>query len=252
MTASVYRTGTFRLVLAVALTHLGAGCGKPTVLNGRPTGGTDAGGASGPRGGTEPAVPGFALPDAGTPAADGGAGSVPPPGGAMTCASETHEAKPVPVDLMLLVDTSGSMYELAGGQTKWLLAQNALNMFVRDPRSAGLGIGLQFFPIGGDDRPCGDDSDCATSLDQMPNPGTCAPKSVCTTGGQPAYRNRLCNPTALEANEIVPSAGPARRWAAARAAAGSATRSASLAPAAAGCAAPAPPSAGTSGRAAAT
>ena len=72
----------------------------------------------------------------------------------MACASETHEAQQVPLDLVLLVDTSGSMYELAGAQTKWLLAQNALRMFLRDPRSAGLGIGLQFFPLGGDDRTC--------------------------------------------------------------------------------------------------
>ncbi|HEY0712980.1 MAG TPA: hypothetical protein VGF45_09925, partial [Polyangia bacterium] len=74
-----------------------------------------------------------------------------PPGAAETsgpaCAEETHEAKAVPVDLLLLVDRSGSMADRVeqGGVSKWTVAQGALTKFVRDTRSAGLGVGLQFF-----------------------------------------------------------------------------------------------------------
>jgi hypothetical protein len=149
-------------------------------------------------------VPGFNLPDA-APVQDGGSAA----GGAldMACASESHQAKQVALDLVLLIDTSGSMYEMAGTETKWRLAQNGLRSFLRDPRSAGLGIGVQFFPIGGDDRPCQADDDCATTAGGIVDDGTCAPKSVCTMNGQPVYRNRICNPTALVANEICPFGG---------------------------------------------
>ena len=177
-------------------------CGDPKLVDSAaPTAG---GGPPGSPGSRSPAAPGFTLPDA-APATDGpaaGAGTLD-----MACASESHEAKQVPLDIVLLVDTSGSMYELAGTQTKWLLTENALRAFVRDPKSAGLGIGLQFFPIGGDDRPCKNDGDCATPADTMPDPGTCSAKSVCTTGGMPTYRHRSCIPTALVESEICPFGG---------------------------------------------
>jgi hypothetical protein len=76
-----------------------------------------------------------AVPDGGLPNQEG------------QCAGESQAAKQVPLDLLLLVDRSGSMTDQApGGKTKWEMAQTALTSFVQDPKSDGLGVGLQFFP----------------------------------------------------------------------------------------------------------
>ena len=75
------------------------------------------------------------------------------------CAEEAHQAEIVPLDLMMLVDASASMTDSAGMGSKWEAAQSALSAFVRDPRSAGLGVGLQFYP-GGRERTCMNDTDC--------------------------------------------------------------------------------------------
>ena len=46
----------------------------------------------------------------------------------------------------ILVDSSLSMDLPAGNQSKWDRAIRALNTFIADPKSAGLGVGLTFFP----------------------------------------------------------------------------------------------------------
>ncbi|HEY0709919.1 MAG TPA: hypothetical protein VGG33_24105 [Polyangia bacterium] len=146
----------------------GAACNTPTVVsterapgNAGSSGGlaggagTGAGSGSGSGSGSGGTSGGIVLPDA-APAPD--VASM-----AMACATEAHKAEAVPLDLMLLVDASGSMDTRVGVgmATKWVLAQNALMSFVRDPRSAGLGIGLQFFPH---QKTCMVDTDCGTSL----------------------------------------------------------------------------------------
>jgi hypothetical protein len=45
-------------------------------------------------------------------------------------------------------------------RSKFYLATQALQLFVRDPRSAGLGVGLQFFPNAEDPKACTSDADC--------------------------------------------------------------------------------------------
>lgn len=83
----------------------------------------------------------FVLPDAG-PAPDVAATN-------QSCAEEAHKAEIVPVDLMLLIDTSASMTDSAGMGSKWQAAQSAVSAFVRDPRSAGLGPGCSSIPVVG-------------------------------------------------------------------------------------------------------
>jgi hypothetical protein len=160
------------------LLALAAGCGPARVsssANG--AGGAGAGGAGG-AGRGEPGGsggPSFVLPDA------GGAVDVAPPSTNQSCAEEAHRAEIIPVDLMLLLDSSASMNESAGAGNKWQAAQSALSAFVRDPRSAGLGAGLQFYP-GGRERPCMNDLDCGAATT-----GTfyCRQRQACIGPGGP-------------------------------------------------------------------
>ena len=137
-------------------------CSPPKVSGGGAGGsGSGAGGAAAaPGGGTGGAAGG---PGGGSGGGGGSSGptdgpgfgnfrdvaSGPPPEEG-TCASDTHQAMRVPVDLYLLVDVSTSMLNpIAGGtQTKWQVANDALLAFLRDPMSAGLNIAMSFFPLG--------------------------------------------------------------------------------------------------------
>ena len=145
-----------------------------------------AGGSSGNSGASAPAAPtggvaggsgggSILLPDA-SPGVNAGMDA---PASNQTCAEEAHKAEIVPLDLMILVDASASMSDPAGMGSKWDAAQSALSAFVRDPRSAGLGVGLQFYP-GGKERPCMSDTDCGWM-----RPGTfyCKPRQVCVGAG---------------------------------------------------------------------
>ena len=169
------RTGRWIAIVWLAL----AGCDRAQVSspgNGG-NGGSGAGAAGAPGSGGSGVSGGgsFALPHA---AAGMNPGMVTPPSN-QTCAEEAHRAEIVPLDLMLLVDASASMTEAAGQGSKWQAAQNALSAFVRDPGSAGLGVGLQFYP-GGKERTCMNDMDCgAMSTGSF----YCKPRQACLGPG---------------------------------------------------------------------
>ena len=151
MTTSVSRR--FRCFGFVVLVV--AGCGEAKVDSpGR--GSTPMGpGGAGPG---DPGTPGGSMPMGGTPPSGGITLPPPamtPPGGAdggraneepMTCAAQAFTPQKVPVDVHILVDSSLSMDRPAGNSTKWQRAVQALNTFLGDPKSAGLGVGLTFFP----------------------------------------------------------------------------------------------------------
>jgi hypothetical protein len=194
---------------------LTAGC-DPAQVTSRGNAGTGGGGAGaggGPAGGGP-----------GSGGAGGGGGSsfvLPDAGGGLdvaatnqTCGEDIHRAEIVPLDLMLLIDASGSMTESAGMGNKWQAAQGALSAFVRDPRSAGLGAGLQFYP-GGRERSCMNDMDCGApgagnfycrarqacvgaggliggSSCGGPNGGSCTAGTTCTSIGRCATSGADC------------------------------------------------------------
>ncbi|MBK6691118.1 MAG: VWA domain-containing protein [Myxococcales bacterium] len=133
------------------------------------------------------------LPDGGTVRRDGsttGTGEGPDPfgpggdggtvigGGELPnqCAADMQEAQQLPLDLYMMVDSSGSMADkTAGGTTKWADVQTALKAFVDDPASAGLGVGLEFFPslVAGVPEDCETDSACT------PAGGSCWYRRAC-------------------------------------------------------------------------
>jgi hypothetical protein len=58
-----------------------------------------------------------------------------------SCASTSAQAELLPLDIIVLLDRSGSM-----SGTKWNGSTNALITFVNDAASAGLNVGIQYFP----------------------------------------------------------------------------------------------------------
>ena len=81
------------------------------------------------------------------------------------CAGVTNTAEKVPLDIFVMLDKSGSMTDAAsGGGTKWDAAVSALTTFVNQPESAGIGVGIQYFPQPSGNScsvtMCGTDADC--------------------------------------------------------------------------------------------
>jgi hypothetical protein len=113
--------------------------------------------------------------EAGAPPPDA---SVPPPllpssdagaPDAGTCAAESHRAEPVTANVHFVVDTSTSMAMAVAGAaptSKWTLVQGALTTFVSDPLSAGLAVGLRFFPEQSAALACHADADCGVAFPQ--------------------------------------------------------------------------------------
>jgi len=65
------------------------------------------------------------------------------------CAVASDEAKLVPVSMYIMFDKSGSMLG-----PKWFNSTAALQGFFMDPESAGVSVGLRFFPDSGCDSSC--------------------------------------------------------------------------------------------------
>lgn len=126
----------------------GSSGGQPT------TGGTSTGGA-------ETGTSGAASSTGG--AASTGEGTT---GGIDQCAGSSVEATPVPLDIYVMLDKSGSMLEKTGmkgqGVAKWEAVTTALASFYNDPMSAGIGVGMQYFPLRADGAPnsCKSQADC--------------------------------------------------------------------------------------------
>jgi hypothetical protein len=86
------------------------------------------------------------------------------------CVSQTSAAEQRKVALNVMLDSSGSMEELAGGRTtKWQAVQGAIRSFLRETKDSDLSIGLQFFPL----LKPGSDFVCTTEADCGPDGGPC-------------------------------------------------------------------------------
>jgi Mg-chelatase subunit ChlD len=164
---------------ALVVTLWGAGCSNPKVMS---PGGSSGGDAGGGRGNTRDGAGtggSFGLPDAG-----GGSPGASADGGPTTerCAEQAHQAERIPVDLLLLVDTSGSMGQEFAGRPKWGMVNDALMAFLGDPMSAGLGVGLATFPPVEAAKVCNSDSQCGG----IGGTGAlCTARACVTPGGSP-------------------------------------------------------------------
>jgi hypothetical protein len=89
------------------------------------------------------------------------------------CAAHVSTAQLVPLDMYIMLDISSSMLEQVSAQaTKWDAVKSALETFLNDSASAGLGVGLQYFPQIKPNAPtscttdasCGDSAPCFTKF----------------------------------------------------------------------------------------
>jgi len=94
----------------------------------------------------------------------GGTSSGGPTGG--SCAATVNKGEAVPLGMYLMIDKSGSMQG-----ANWTAVTNALKSFVDQPTAAGIGVGLQYFPI--DSGVQCNIAFCATNADC--GPAACGP-----------------------------------------------------------------------------
>ncbi len=90
-----------------------------------------------------------------------------------SCAAQVSTGKLVPLDMYIMLDVSSSMLDLtATNVSKWDAVKSALETFLQDSASAGLGVGLQYFPLAKPTAPtsctsnaaCGDSGPCFLSF----------------------------------------------------------------------------------------
>ncbi|MCG8554117.1 MAG: VWA domain-containing protein [Proteobacteria bacterium] len=125
----------------------------------------------------------------------------PVPGAA--CVGQTQRARAVQLDMYIMLDRSGSMMgwldAASNTQSKWRAVASALEEFLRDPRSKGLGVGLQYFPLprGGVPDACEQDTECAGNGPCLN--GVCSDRSTlkvrfCASDQHCTGASNLCEP----------------------------------------------------------
>ena len=130
---------TSALALAVACSAGGGadpgglGSGSKSSSGSSPSSGSSTGAGAGTGSGGTIGIGGLT----GTP--DGG------PDAEVSCASTSQEANAVPLDLFILLDQSGSM---TLESNRWDPVTTALKSVVQNPAFDGIGVGLNYFPLG--------------------------------------------------------------------------------------------------------
>jgi hypothetical protein len=104
----------------------------------------------------------------------------------VACATESSEAMPTQLDILLVTDSSLSMMN----NSKWDAVKGALTAFIDDQGSAGLGVGIVYFPhlVAGPPAECTTDGPCGTS-------GPCDRRQACVGAGTQAMvtgQSTLC------------------------------------------------------------
>jgi hypothetical protein len=108
------------------------------------------------------------------------------------CAAVSNPGEIVPLDLYIMLDRSFSMSE----EGKWDSVETALQSFVNSPDVAGIGVGLQFFPLPATgpipSGNCSSDADCGLY-------GPCMPMLNQCNG---SFSDDSCDPTDYEDAEV--------------------------------------------------
>ena len=96
------------------------------------------------------------------------------------CIGDSFEAEPLPLDILIMLDQSGSMSQSAGNNlTKWDTVEQAITAFVQQPNLEGISLALQYFGLPQPDitgcwaQACITDNDCTNGC------GPCGSNGVC-------------------------------------------------------------------------
>ena len=134
----------------------------------------------------------------------GTGGNIPQGGGSGTggseCAGTLVMGQPVPVDVYVMLDISGSMLAATGsGTSKWDAIKTAIGTFLMNPESAGLGVAIQYFPLQAPGVP----ASCSTA-------GDCGAGGPCLLKACEGYLPGIaqCNDEAGCADVVVKDDGP--------------------------------------------
>ena len=105
------------------------------------------------------------------------------------------------------------MEESAGPKSKWMSVRNAIESFVADPQSAGLGVGLETFPV--PSKLCQKDGECGGGKEICGRKGACSPPAKVATvqaacfavspvciAGQPCTPFGLCSQSGLRCAHV--------------------------------------------------
>ena len=132
--------------------------------------------------------------------------------GGDACAAQVSNGQLVPLDMYIMLDISSSMLDFtASKSSKWDSVKAALEAFLADKDSAGLGVGLQYFPLKKpgtpdsctDDASCGDSGPCFSGyceayLEQVNEVVACSSNADCRTGGP---NGGPCDPLTVCSND---------------------------------------------------
>jgi len=156
--------------------------------------------------------------DLGGNAASNGNGAGNGSSGGPKCAAKVSTAQAIPLDMYIMLDSSGSMLDrTATLASKWDAVKLALESFLTDDASAGIGVGLQYFPLIKPNAPltCTSDAQCGASAgpcflkvcyDSIPN-GLYPCESVADCPQTAPYRRCLPFAQCTNAPYYCPNAG---------------------------------------------
>lgn len=91
------------------------------------------------------------------------------------CVGVGSTAEKVPLDMYIMLDQSGSMTDppTGGSGTKWSAVTSAIGAFVNQGQSAGIGVGIQYFPLPSGVTCPSVPVQCSSDLDCSPGCGPC-------------------------------------------------------------------------------
>ena len=154
----------------------------------------------------------------------GGGGSTVDPNSA--CATSSADGEPTQVDLYFMVDITGSMNcpvpdggvacDMAAGppamgESRWTVVSAALKSFVADPQNQGLGVGLRFFPVGGNG---GGNNNAACNVNSYATPNVeIGPLSMTSTALTSAIDMQRPNGTTPTVPSLTAAIDHATTWA---------------------------------------
>ncbi len=123
------------------------------------------------------------------------------------CGGQSEKAQPVPLDMYIMLDHSGSM--ILFGLDLWTPVGSALGSFVAAPEAAGIGVGIQFFALEGPGE-CDAATYAKPAVEIAPLPGNTQAIQQAIVANAPSVFKVYNNP---DVQAVTGAVTHAREWA---------------------------------------